>query len=97
MARQLQMEEDQVFGGEHHSGRAVDVTTEGARAFELEFERTPAFEWLRENAGRFGFRLSFPEGNPCGYAYEPWHFRWVGKIVAKQVAASGMPRRPTGK
>jgi D-alanyl-D-alanine carboxypeptidase len=59
---------------EHHSGRAVDVTTEGARALELEFENTPAFEWLRANADRFGFRLSFPRDNPCGYAYEPWHW-----------------------
>jgi D-alanyl-D-alanine carboxypeptidase len=62
---------------EHHSGRAVDVGTDGVRAFELEFEKTPAFAWLRENAARFGFRLSFPEGNSCGYAYEPWHWYYA--------------------
>ncbi|HZR70379.1 MAG TPA: molybdopterin cofactor-binding domain-containing protein [Burkholderiales bacterium] len=61
---------------EHHSGRAVDVTTDGVRPLEEEFERTAAFEWLQRNAGRFGFHLSFPRGNDQGYAYEPWHWCW---------------------
>jgi D-alanyl-D-alanine carboxypeptidase len=59
---------------EHHSGRAVDVTTEGARALETEFERTAAFGWLSRNAARYGYFLSFPSGNRYGYAYEPWHW-----------------------
>ena len=60
---------------EHHSGRAVDVTTnEGAAALEREFENTLAFRWLSKNAGRFGFVLSYPAGNPQGYDYEPWHW-----------------------
>ncbi|HEY6864786.1 MAG TPA: M15 family metallopeptidase, partial [Burkholderiales bacterium] len=63
---------------EHHSGCAVDVTTDGVRPLEEEFERTAAFEWLQRNAGRFGFRLSFPRGNDQGYAYEPWHWCWHG-------------------
>ena len=60
---------------EHHSGRAVDVTTdEGAAALEPEFENTQAFRWLSKKAGRFGFVLSYPAGNPQGYDYEPWHW-----------------------
>lgn len=59
---------------EHHTGRAVDVTTDGARALEEEFEATDAFRWLSSEARRFGFRLSYPRGNPAGYAYEPWHW-----------------------
>jgi zinc D-Ala-D-Ala carboxypeptidase len=59
---------------EHHSGRAVDVTTEGVRALETEFESTAAFHWLSRNATRFGYFLSFPSGNRYGYAYEPWHW-----------------------
>jgi D-alanyl-D-alanine carboxypeptidase len=61
---------------EHHSGRAVDVTTEGFRALEEEFEQSPAFAWLAANAQRFGFSLSYPRGNPHGIAYEPWHWCW---------------------
>ncbi len=60
---------------EHHSGRAVDVTTdEGVAPLELEFEKTRAFRWLSRNAGRFGFVLSYPAGNSHGYDYEPWHW-----------------------
>lgn len=60
---------------EHHSGRALDLTTSGYRALEEEFERSAAFSWLQANAARFGFSLSYPRGNPHGIAYEPWHWR----------------------
>jgi D-alanyl-D-alanine carboxypeptidase len=69
---------------EHHSGRAVDVTTDGVPALELEFEQTPAFRWLSDNARHFGFFLSFPRHNPYGYAYEPWH--WCFKPTATLTA-----------
>lgn len=59
---------------EHHSGRALDVTTPGFAALEEQFEKSPAFAWLRKNAGRFGFHLSYPRRNPYGIAYEPWHW-----------------------
>lgn len=63
---------------EHHTGRAVDIDTDGAPPLEIEFERTPAFAWLSRNAARFGFVLSFPEGNRYGYQYEPWHWFYRG-------------------
>lgn len=61
---------------EHHSGRVVDVTSSGYAALEEEFEQSPAFDWLSRQASRFGFRLSYPRGNPHGIAYEPWHWCW---------------------
>lgn len=61
---------------EHHSGRALDLTTPGYAALEEEFEKSPAFAWLRKNAARFGFRLSYPRKNRHGIAYEPWHWCW---------------------
>jgi zinc D-Ala-D-Ala carboxypeptidase len=59
---------------EHHSGRAIDVTTDGVRPLELEFEQAGAFRWLAGHAARFGYFLSFPRDNRYGYAYEPWHW-----------------------
>ena len=59
---------------EHHSGRAIDLTTPGYEAVEVEFEESDAFEWLMTNAERFAFQLSYPRGNPLGIAYEPWHW-----------------------
>ncbi len=61
---------------EHHSGRAVDLTTPGFEPLEEEFESSPAFAWLCRNAARFLFALSYPRGNPHGIAYEPWHWCW---------------------
>ncbi|MGH8123945.1 MAG: M15 family metallopeptidase [Rudaea sp.] len=61
---------------EHHSGRALDVTTPGLPALEEEFETSAAFAWLSANAKLHGFHLSYPRGNPHGIAYEPWHWCW---------------------
>ena len=64
---------------EHHSGRALDLTTPGFAALEEEFESSPAFAWLSTNAQSYGFRLSYPRGNRHGIAYEPWHWCWHTK------------------
>lgn len=59
---------------EHHSGRAIDISTPGEPAAEESFERTTAFAWLREHAGAHGFVMSYPRDNPHGIVYEPWHW-----------------------
>lgn len=61
---------------EHHTGRALDLTTPGSAALEEEFADTEAFRWLQKHAGRFGFVLSYPPDNPQGFTYEPWHWAW---------------------
>lgn len=59
---------------EHHSGRALDIGASGEPPAEESFERTAAFAWLRENAGAYGFLMSYPRENPHGIVYEPWHW-----------------------
>jgi D-alanyl-D-alanine carboxypeptidase len=59
---------------EHHSGRALDIGTPGEAPAEESFERTPAFDWLCENAAAYGFAMSYPRDNPHGIVYEPWHW-----------------------
>ena len=59
---------------EHHSGRALDLTTPGAPVLETGFEDTGAFRWLSSNATGFGFHLSYPRNNRHGVLYEPWHW-----------------------
>jgi D-alanyl-D-alanine carboxypeptidase len=77
---------------EHHTGRAIDITTPGDEPLEASFETTAAFRWLRERASAFGFSLSYPHGNPYGIAYEPWHWcyggsssvvQWYGRVVVR--------------
>ena len=74
---------------EHHSGRAVDLSTPGSRSLEVEFEQTPAFAWLRAHAAGFGYCLSYPIGNQSGYQYEPWH--WCFNIEVQQVPEPVIP------
>jgi D-alanyl-D-alanine carboxypeptidase len=63
---------------EHHTGRALDLTTPGCPPAEPEFEATAAFRWLAARAHEFGFRMSYPRGNPHGIVPEPWHWFFVG-------------------
>jgi D-alanyl-D-alanine carboxypeptidase len=64
---------------EHHSGRAIDITTPGFAALEEAFERSAAFAWLEKNARSYSFHLSYPRRNPHRIAYEPWHWCWHAK------------------
>lgn len=59
---------------EHHSGRAIDLSTPGTGPAEISFADTAAFRWLQQHAHHYGFHLSFPEHNPHGVMYEPWHW-----------------------
>ena len=59
---------------EHHTGRAIDITCPDSQPLEVAFETTPAYVWLVKNAGRYGFKLSYPRDNPHGINYEPWHW-----------------------
>ena len=68
---------------EHHTGRCVDFTAPGFAALEEEFERSPAFAWLRKHAADYRFALSYPRGNRHGIAYEPWHWCWHARPLCR--------------
>jgi D-alanyl-D-alanine carboxypeptidase len=59
---------------EHHSGRAIDLTTDDCPPCVEKFETTDAFNWLQKTAHHFKFSLSYPRNNPYGFIYEPWHW-----------------------
>lgn len=68
---------------EHQSGLAIDVTNR-VRCFD---KTSKEAQWLANNAYKFGFILRYPDGkeNITGYNYEPWHIRYVGKDIAKEI------------
>lgn len=72
---------------EHQTGLAVDIND-----LEETFELTPEGKWLAKHSYRFGFILRYPKGTEriTGYSYEPWHFRYVGLDLAKEVFDSGL-------
>lgn len=69
---------------EHQLGTTVDLTTTKIADTSMSFELTPEYRWLQENAYKYGFILSYPKGNAY-YAYEPWHWRFVGRALATQL------------
>lgn len=66
---------------EHQLGTATDLTN-AAAGYELGqwFGETRASEWLRQNAARYGFIMSYPRDSrqQTGYRWEPWHYRYIG-------------------
>ena len=69
---------------EHSTGYAIDVG-DGSYPnthFEVEFEQTPAFKWMKKYAPKYHFVLSFPNNNKQGVSYEPWHWRFEGTVEA---------------
>lgn len=65
---------------EHATGMAIDFGDRRGRCKLVGcFARTAVGRWLKKNAPDFGFELSFPEDNAQGVAFEPWHWRWVGR------------------
>jgi D-alanyl-D-alanine carboxypeptidase len=73
---------------EHQLGTTIDFTTAGINGGLSGFEATPAYSWLTENAHRFGFTLSYPENN-VHYVFEPWHWRFVGTDLARDLKRDG--------
>ncbi len=69
---------------EHSTGYAIDVGDGNypETHFEVEFEQTPAFKWMKKFASKYHFVLSFPLNNKQGVTYEPWHWRFEGTVNA---------------
>lgn len=74
---------DQGFS-EHQLGTTIDFTAKGLSGGLSGFQTTPAYQWLLENAYKYGFTLSYPENNAY-YVFEPWHWRFVGEELAKDL------------
>ena len=63
---------------EHHSGRAIDITTIGCPPAEGVFATTAAYAWLCANASTFGFAETYGSNHPYTIIYEPWHWCFNG-------------------
>ena len=78
---------------EHHLGLAMDIGQLNKASLNAKFAETPGGIWARENCWRFGFILRYGEEweDVTGYKYEPWHFRYVGKELAKEIHDANVP------
>jgi len=64
---------------QHQTGLVVDFSP-----IEDSFAETAAGRWVKANASRFGWSLSYPDGyeSVTGYTWESWHYRYVGRDIA---------------
>lgn len=68
---------------EHQLGTTIDFNTSEFNGNSSSFYKTKAYQWLLDNAYKYGFILSYPENNKY-YVFEPWHWRFVGiKLATK--------------
>jgi zinc D-Ala-D-Ala carboxypeptidase len=78
---------------EHQTGLAIDVSSPSVK-YDLEatFGESKEGKWLAEHAPEFGFIIRYLKDKESitGYTYEPWHIRYVGVDMAKEISASGL-------
>ncbi|WP_338463420.1 M15 family metallopeptidase [Brevibacillus borstelensis] len=78
---------------EHQTGLAMDVSgADSWTRLEEPFADTPEGKWLAAHCAEHGFIIRYPKGKEeiTGYAYEPWHLRYVGTTMAKEIMEKGI-------
>ena len=75
---------------EHQTGLALDIVTYNSTMDN--FEDSDEFKWLKKNSYKYGFILRYPKDKTfiTGYDYESWHYRYVGKEIAKEIHELGI-------
>ncbi len=77
---------------EHQTGLCLDLISLQNVVLDETFAENPAYAFLCDNAHCFGFILRYPNGKQdiTGYAYEPWHYRFVGVEAATKMYEKGL-------
>ena len=77
---------------EHQTGLALDLVDASYQELDENQENTAVQKWLMQNSWRYGFILRYPTGKSdiTGIIYEPWHYRYLGRDMAKAVYESGL-------
>ena len=72
---------------EHQLGIAVDINADTTKS-----SRDDVYNWLEENAHRYGFIKRYPSNKTdiTGVINEPWHYRYVGKEAASEIYSQGI-------
>ena len=78
---------------EHQTGLTVDLLPIARSSCTVNdcIDETPQGEWLARNAWRFGYLLRYERGATAttGVGFEPWHFRYVGRPLARAYHEGG--------
>lgn len=76
---------------EHHLGLAFDIVDQDNAALEYVQATMPTQKWLMEHCWEYGFILRYPENSTIitGIIWEPWHYRYVGVEIAREIHELG--------
>ena len=76
---------------EHQTGYAFDITCLSSKEPSAAFAKTENYKWLKANSYKYGFILRYRSDKTdiTGIKYEPYHYRYVGKELAKKLYKSG--------
>jgi LAS superfamily LD-carboxypeptidase LdcB/putative cell wall-binding protein len=78
---------------EHQTGLTVDLLAIGRSSCTINdcIDETPQGAWLARNSWRHGFILRYERGHTSttGVGFEPWHFRYLGKDLARAYPDGG--------
>ena len=68
---------------EHQTGLSFDIGSTNSKTFASSKE----YSWMQDNAYKYGFIQRFPKAyeSVTGFRAEPWHYRYVGKKIAKYI------------
>ncbi|KKR26339.1 MAG: hypothetical protein UT55_C0010G0002 [Candidatus Peregrinibacteria bacterium GW2011_GWE2_39_6] len=77
-------------GSIRNGNMAMDLQTESAHGDA--FLRSQSYTWLTKHAAEYGFSLSYPENNPTGIDFEPWHWRFDRKRWEAQLEKNNPTR-----
>lgn len=77
---------------EHNLGLCVDICALDYQLLDDAQAETAEQIWLMEHCAEYGFILRYPKGKQdiTGIIWEPWHYRYVGVELAKEISASGL-------
>jgi D-alanyl-D-alanine carboxypeptidase len=82
---------------EHQLGTTLDFgSVAGAAPWNVsDWATSKAGAWMKANAWKYGFVMSYPKGKAAStcYSYEPWHYRYWGVATAKLIHDSGLVPR----
>lgn len=78
---------------EHQTGLAMDVQCSDTPTLSSDFGKTREGQWVAENAHRFGYIVRYKAEwvDATGYAFEPWHIRYIGIPHATAVHMLDIP------
>ncbi len=83
---------------EHQLGTTIDFRSASSQKAPWDYNDWATSKpgaWMQQNAWRYGFVMSYPKGkfSKVCYAYEPWHYRYVGRTLARKIHDSGLTPR----